>query len=441
MPEIRRRCSRMPNYPNGRPGGHIPRPAQLQFSGIAHSQLRSSDAHDGSNVELLDPLLNPRLYGTDEQSSVADSYVNGDYSSQNSTSHSIDDTQGYGPWRTPLLQTGEHPGSFESVFQQQGNYIEAPSAVNPSDARHHILSRRSLTTLSPEIGLNRAGHARRNSQREPSGTGRHSSVGSRPRLQASNLEMTQIPLGSSPSAIQVSTSDWQFNPPEAVTTGDWNLSLDSFDWPIGNERNDLADIDSNVGGPWHDGHGSYQDVSHYSRVSPFQHQTQGVQDGTIGSLPVAQEPSSMRYGMQPSDDHDFAWSPHEPLPGNTKNHLSPNWKPTPKVPSDLHYGGRSNVLDNEVRKGPPRTTRRSKRKCPSDPPSPTTPPTRTKRRKRKYTPEEKAVISQKRKTGVCEDCRKAKRRVCGSLQTSLYRYQQAYCSCSAPIRPLGMDLP
>ena len=400
---------RMDDYPNEIPRCRAPRQGQLQFPGLPHSRVRSPNAHVGANVELLGSFQDPQLHGTHERSPGAGSYENGDYSSQSSTSHSIDDTQGYEPWRTLLLQTGEYPGSFESAFQQQGNYIEAPSAVNPSDARHHLLSRRSLTTLSPEVGLHRLGHARRNSQREPSGTGRHSSVGGRPRLQTSNLEM------SSPSAIHMSTGDWQVNPPEAGTTGDWNLSLDSFSWPIGNGRNDLADIDST----------SYQDVSHYSRASLFQHQTQGVQDGTLGSLPFAQDPPLMRYGMQSSDNQGFARSPDEPPP----THLSPNWKPTPKVSSNSHYGERSNVSDNEVRQGPPRTTRGSKRKCPkgpSDPISPTTPPPRIKRPKRRYTPEEKAVISQKRKTGVCGDCKKAKRRVCGSLQMSLYQYRQAY---------------
>ena len=455
----------MPNYPNGRPGGHILRPAQLQFSGIAHSQLRSSDAHDGSNVEMQDPLLNPQLYGTDEQSSVADSYVNGDYGSQSNTSYRaeespstprIDDTQGYRQWPSPsgpqnypvglaqeydVLQTGEHSDSIRSAFQQQGNHMEAASALGLGDNRHHIVPRRSSTTLSPEIGVNRVGHARRNLQHESSGTDGRSSVGSRTFLQASNLDMTQT-LGPRPSAAQVSTSHWQVDPTEAVTTAGWNLSLLSFDWPVGNERNDLADINnSNVGGPWHNSQTTYRGFPQQSRASPFQFQGQGFQSGTGSSLPFAQDPSMMSYGMQSLDSHHFARSPHEPPPGNTKTHLSPTWQPTNKVPSNLHYGERPNVSDNEVRQGPRRTTRGSKRKCPSDPPSPTTPPTRTKRKKRKYTPEEKAVISQKRKTGVCKDCKIAKRRVCGSLQTSLYRYQQAYCSCSASIRPLGMALP
>ena len=55
------------------------------------------------------------------------------------------------------------------------------------------------------------------------------------------------------------------------------------------------------------------------------------------------------------------------------------------------------------------------RKYCSDSPSPTTPPTRIKRAKRIFTPEERAVIRQKIKTGVCKDCRRAKRRVCESL--------------------------
>lgn len=453
----------MPNYPNGRPGGHILRPTQVQFSGIAHSQLRSSDAHDRSDVEMLDPLLNPQLYGTDEQSSVADSYVNGDYGSQSSTSYRaedspctprIDDTQAYGQWPSPsepqnypvglaqeydVLQTGEHSDSIRNTFQQQGNHMEAISALGVGDARQ-IVRRRSSTTLSPESGLDRVGHARRNLQHEPSGTDGRSSAGSRAFLQASNLKMTQI-SGPRPSAIQASTSDWQVDPTEAITTADWDLPLVSFDWPIGNERNDLANINSNVGGPWRNGQTTYQGFPQHSRASPFQHPSQGFQSGTGSSLPFAQDPSLMSYGMQSLDSNDFARSPHEPPPGNMRTHLFPNWQPTNKVPSNSHYGERPNISDNEVPQGPRRTTRGSKRKCPSDSSLPATPPTRIKRKKRKYSPEEKAVISRKRKTGVCKDCKAAKRRVCGSLQKSLCRYQQAYCSCSAIIRPLGMALP
>ena len=459
----------MDNYPNARPGCHAPRPPQLQFPGLPNSQVRSPNAHDGVNVGLLEPFQDPQLYGTDEQNPVAISYEDGDYGSPSSTNNSaeepprmprIDYTQDYGPRRTPLLQTGEYPGFFGAAFQQQGNYTEAPSAVEPGDARQHIVPRRSLTTLSPEIGLNRVGHARRNSQHEPSGTGRRSSVGRRPLLQASNLEMTQIPLGSSPSAIQVSNSDWHGDPPEAVTTRDWDLSFVPFDWLIGNERNGPAEADRNlamdpvfpesstsrahishnVSEAWRNGHTSHHVVPQYPQVSPF-HQTQGVQRDTRSPLSFAQVPSVMRYGMPSLDNPDFAPNPHEPRSGNTKTHLSPTWQPAHKVSSDSHYGERSNVSDNEARQPPRETTRGPKRKRRSDSSSPTTPPTGTRRRKRRFTLEERAEIKQKRKTGACPDCRAAKRKVFGELQMSLYRYHQAYCSYSARTRPLGVALP
>ena len=430
---------RMDIYPNGIPGCHTPGPPQDQFSGLPHGRVRSPNAHDGANVGLFEPFQDPRPYGTDERSPGANSYENRDYGSQTSTDFSpgepprmprIEYNQGHGPWLSSnyllgllqehdVLQTDEDSGSTGSSFQQQGNHMVATSAPGIGDARHHS------NFQAPEIGFNTTGHASRNSQDEQSRTGRRSSVGSRPRLQTSNLEMTQIPSDSRPSGIHMSTNDW-------VTTGYWNPSFFPSDVPSGDGRSLAMDprfpepattrahINPNVSEPWHNGQTSYQSVPQYPQHSPFQHQSQGVQDGTIGSLPSTQDPSLMHYGMQSSDNHDFARSPHEPPPGNTKN-LSPNWKPTPKVSSNLHCGERSNVSDNEVRQGPPRAMRRSKRKCPSDPPSPTTPPTGTKRRKRKYTPEERAQVGRTRKIGACLDCRKAKRKVCGKSRMSLYR--------------------
>lgn len=428
---------RMNNYPNEIPGFHAPRPPQMQSPGLPHSRVGSPNAHAAANFVLFGPFQDPQLYETDGQSPGANSYGNRDYDSQTSTNYSarepprmprIDDNQGHGPWRSPnyvvglaqeidVLQTGEHPVSFESAFEQQGNYMEAPSALNPSDARHHVVSRRSSTTLSPEVGLDRVGHARRNSQHEPPGTGRHYSVGSRTRLQTSNLEITQIPLDPSPSAIQVSTSDWQVNQSEAATTSDWFPPLFPLDWPSGMERHDPAETNrhlaidpglpqstasrANDSERWHIGQSSYQGIPEYPLASPFQRQPQGIQRGGRDSLSFAQDRSVMPFVMESLDSQDFM-----------ETHLFPHWQPAPKVSSSFQYGKTSNVSGNELRQ-----TTRIKRKRRSDSPSPTTPP--TKRPKRRYTSTERLIIGQKRKTGVCEDCRKAKRRVCGSLDESL----------------------
>ena len=452
---------RMDNNPNERPGCHAPRPPQPQFPGIPHSQVRSYDAQDRSNVGLLDALLDDQLYGIDEQSSVAGSYENEDYGSQSSPDYCAeqspcipctDYTQGYRQWpssapqnyfvrqaqENDVLQAGEDSGSIGRSLQQQGNHMVATSALGLGDARHHSNSQ------APEIEFNTVGHASRNSQHEPSGTDRRSSVGSRPLVQTSNLEMTRISLGSRRSAIQVSTSDWQFDPPEAVTTGYWDPYLFAFDRPSGNGRSlatTRAHINPNVSEPWHNDQTSYQGVPEYPLASYSQHQTQGSQRGRRGSLPFAQDRSVMPSFMPSLDNHGFARNPHGPPQGNTETHLSPTWQPAHKTSSSSQYDERSNVSDQEVWQSPRITTRRSKRKCPSEPPSLTTLPTGTKRRRRRFTPEERAQINHTRKTGACPDCRKAKRKVFGKSKMDLYRCRQAYRSYSARIRPLGSALP
>ena len=468
---------RMTNYPKEIPEFHPPIPPQLQFLGLPHCRVGSPNAHDGAAFNLFGPFQDPQLYETDEQSQGADSYGNRNYDSQTSTNYSarepprtprIDENQGHGPWQAPnhvvglareidVVQTGEHPVSFESAFEQQGNYTEAPSAVNPSDARHHVVSRRSSTTLSPVVGLDRVGHARRNSQHEPPGTGRHYSVGSRTRPQISNLENTQIPLGPGPSAIQVSQSDWQVNQSEAATTSDWFPPLFPLDWPSGMERHDPAETnrhlaidpglpqsaagradDSELG---HIGQSSYQGIPEYPLASPIQRQSQGIQRGRTSSLSFAQDWSVMPYDTQPLDSHDLARNVHEPPPGYTDTYLSPGWQSSQMVSSNLKYGKRSNVSDNEERHPPRITNRRSNKKRRLDSSSPTTPPTTTKHVRRRYNSKERAEVHQKRKTGACTECRKAKRKVWEPLQTSLCRCHQAYCSCSARTRRLGIALP
>ena len=467
----------MDNCPDEIPGFHPPGPPQLQFPGLPHSRVGSPNAHDGADFDLFGPYQDHQPYISDEQSPGAGSYENRDYDSQTSTNYSarepprmprVDNNQGHGPWRSPNyvvrlareidgLQSGEQPVSFESAFEQRGNYMESPSAVNPSDARHHVASRRSSTILSPEVGLDRVGHARRNSQHEPLGTGRHCPVESRTRIQTGNSEITQMPLGPSPSAIQVSTSDWYVNQLEAATASDCFPSLFPSDWPIGMETHDPPETNRHLaidpGLPqsaasrthdselWHMGQSLYQGVPGYTLASPFQRQTRVTQRGRRSSLPFAQDWSMMPYDMQPSDSHDLARNVHEPSPGYTDTHLSPGWRPSQNVPSNLQHGKRSNVSDNEERQPPGITNRRPKRKCRSESPSPTALPTTPKRVRRRYGSKERAEVHQKRITGACTECRKAKRKVWRPLQTSLCRCHQAYCSCSARTRRLGMALP
>ena len=372
---------RMDNYPNEIPGFRAPRQPQLQFSGMHYSQVRSSDAHDGSNAGLLDAFIDPQLHETNEQSLVVDSYDNEGYGSQSSTDHCAeqspyiprtDYTQGYRQWspsttqnyivgmaqENEVVQTSEDSGSIRSTLQHQGNHMVGTSAPGLGDARYHS------STQAPETG---------------------------------------------------------FDQREAATTDYWDSSLFSFDGPSGNGRSlatTRAHINPNVS---HNGRASNQDVSHFSLASLFQSETSSA--------------------MQSLDEHGFARNPHGPPQGNTETHLYPTWQLTQRTSSNLHYDDRSNLSDNEVCQPPSITTRRPKRKCPSDPPSPTTPPPGTKRRKRKFTLEERAQIRETRRAGACQDCRNAKRKVCGRLQMSLYRCPQAYRSYSACIHLLGMALP
>lgn len=406
----------MQAFPNEISRRHTPRPPQLQFPDIAHTEVGSSDAYDQSNFGVPGPLLDRHLYENDEQSPLADPYQNGDYGPQSSTSDSIDGTQGYWPWRTPLPQTGGHFGSFEGTFQQQSDYIEAPSATNTTDARHHMVPPCSLTALCPEIGINEVARARRNSQY----------------------------VDSRPSAIQMSTSNCQIDQQETITTGYPNPSLFSFDRLSGDGRSlatTRAHINPNVSDPWHNGQSPNQGSSERPLASPSLDQTQRIHRGRSGSLAFAQDRSMMPYVMEPLSDHDFAQNAHGAPQGYTRMHLSPDWRPAREDSPKLQYVEASKVSDYKVRQSRRMTTRGSKKKRRSDSSSPTTPPTTTKRVRRKYSPAERAEVNLKRKTGACQDCRSAKRKVCESLQISLSRCHQADCSCSARIRHLGMALP
>ena len=490
----------MDNYHNEKIPCHTPRPPQLQFTTMPESQARSSSVHHASSAELLGPLPDPQveerefplyppqLYGTDEQSPLIDPYENVDRGSQSSTNYSaeeppymprIDGAQGYMPWQSPfsqqdylpglpqendVLQTGEHSGSVDSAFQQQGNYMGATSALNLGGNSRHVNSWGSSFTLSPEVGPHRVGHVSRNLQ-ATFRTGRRSSVERHSHLDTSNPAIIQTPSVSRSFANHTNTSDRQINQVEQVTTSHLDPSVLSlfndrgFAWPV-NERNDLAGIprslsvdsgfpdnatsrahNSHIGPsasePRRNSQSSCQGFPQYHQASTFQPQAQGAQRGTRGSLSLAQDSSVMPYGMQPSGRDEFARNAHEltkgaqadnPLAGNAETYLSPTWKPAHKASSEIHYDDRSDVSDDEVRQlrhiapgGQHRVpTRGTKRKYCSDSPSPTTPPIRIKRPKRKFTADEKAEINRKRKTGVCNDCRRAKRRVCESLQTRLY---------------------
>ena len=479
--------------------------SEARSSSVHHaSGVRLLGPFSDPQVEEAEvPQYDPQLYETDERSLLVDSYENVDRGSQSSTNYSAEEAaytpstngaQYYRPCRSSsgqqnylvglaqendVLQTSEHSGSFESAFQQQGNHMGATSASNLGDNSRHINPWGSPITLSPEVGPHRVDYVSRDLQDATFRTDRHSSEERHPYLQTGIPAITQMPLVSELNAVPTSSSDWQGNPLEQVTADEMEPSLVSpfnsgvFDWPNGSARNNLAGIhrslslDSgspdNATSPAHNSHiglsvseprrnsqSSYQGGPQYHRASAFQPQAQGIQRGTRGSLLLTQDPSVMPYGMQSLDNDEFARNPQEltkgaqadnPPPGNAKTHLFPTWKPTHKASSNIHYDERAGVSNNEGRQRPHITPRGSKRKHRSDSPSPTTPPPKTKRRKRKFTPSEKAEISEKRKIGVCKDCRIAKRRVCESLQTSLYQCYQAYCSCSARMCPLAVALP
>ena len=403
-------------FPNEISERHTQRPPQLQFPDKARTPVGSSDAYDQPNFGVPDPLLDRHLYGNDEQSPLADPYQNGDYGPQGSTSNSIDGTQGYWPWRTPLPQTGGHFGSFESTFQQRGDYIEAPSTTNTGDARHHMVAPRSLTALRPEIEINGVGRARRNSQYVDSG----------------------------PSAIQMSTDDCQIGQRETITTGFRNPSLLSFDQLSGDDRSlatTQAHINPNVSDPWHNDQSLYQGSSEHLLASPSLDQTQGIHRGRRGSPSFAQDQSIIPYTMEPLPGHDFTRNARGGPQGYTKMLLSPDWQPAHEGSPKLQYREASNVSENEVRQSRHMMTQGSKRKRRSDSSSPTTQPTTTKRVRRKYSPAERAEVSLKRKTGACPECKRAKRKACKSLQLNHRRCHQADCSGSARIRHLGMALP
>ena len=387
----------------------------------------------------------------------------------------FDGAQGYMPWRSPfsqpdylvgapqrneVFQTGGYSRSVDRAFQQQGNQMVATSALDLGDNSRHIIPRKSSAIVPPAFEPHSVDRMSRDFQ-ATSRTGRYSS-GERPsHLDTSNLATIQTPSESRSFASSTNTGDLQVNPLEQATAGAIGPSLVSpfddgvLDWPSGNGRIDMAGIhrsssvdsgfpdnatsrahNSHIGPsvsvPRRNSQSPYQSFAQHHRAPAFQPQAQGARRSTRGPPSLTQEPSMISYGMQSLDNDEFARNAQElidgvqadnPLAGNQETYLYPTWKPADKAPSETHCDDTSDVSDDEVRQQPHIApgdqhrvpTRGSKREYSPDLPSPTTTPTRNKRPKRKFTKEEKAEISQKRKTGVCNDCRRAKRRVCESL--------------------------
>lgn len=384
----------------------------------------------------------------------------------------IDGAQSYMPQRSPfsqenypvglppennLLQSGEHSRSVDTVFQQQGNHIGATSALDLGDNSRHIISGQSSTTLPPGFEPHRVNHAGRNVQ-ATFRTGRRSSLERHPHLDTSNPAIIQTPSISRSFADHANTTDRQVNPLEQVTADGMGPSLISpfvdggvLDWTNGNETIDLSgthrsfSVDSGLPGnatsrahsshigpsasePRRNSQSSYQSGARY----PFQPQAQGARRGTRGSPSLMQGPSMFSYGMQSLDNDRLARKAHELIEGvqadnspagNEGTYLSPTWKPAHMASSETRYDKGLDVSDNVVRQRPHIIptghhrvrTRGFKREHSSDSPPPTTTPLKRKRTKRPFTEEEKAQIKKKRKTGACNDCRRAKRKVCESL--------------------------
>ena len=412
----------------------------------------------------------------------------------------IDGAQGYIPQQSPfsqeiylaellqeddVLQTRGHFGAVDSAFRQQGNYMGAASASNFRGNGYHIFSRESSTTLPLGSKRRRVGNASRDLQ-GMFRTGRRSSVERHSHLDIGNPAITQTPSVSRSFSSHTNTSGRQVDPLEQTAADGMDPPFVSpfdggvLDWPSGHERIDLAGfprsfsvdsgfpndatsraqnshIGSSVSGLRRNSQSSYQTVARYHRGGAFQTQAQGARRAT-NLLSLAPDPSAISNGMQSVDNDGFARNPQEltkgaqadnHLAGNAETLLSPTWKPSRKAPSETHCDEGSDVCDNEGWQRPHIApgnqhrlpTRGSKREHSSDSPSPTTTSKKMKRPKRKFTKEEKDRIKQKRKTGACSDCRRMKRKVCESIQTSLYHCQQAYCGCSARMSPLGLTLP
>ena len=373
------------------------------------------------------------------------------------------------PQEDDILQTGEHFRAVDTAFRPQGNHMGAASGLNLRDNGSHIFSGESSTTFPLGSERRRVDHASRDLQGMLR-TGRRSSVERHSHLDISNPAITQTPSVSRSFSSHTNTSGRQVDPLEQTAAdGMGPPFVSQFDggvlgWPSGQERIDLAgfprsfSVDSafpndatsraqnshigpSVSGPRRNSQSSYQTVARYHRGGAFQAQAQGARPGTSYLLSLAPDPSVISYGMQSVDNDEFARNPQEltkgaqadnHLAGNAETLLSPTWKSSRKAHSETHCDEGSDVCDNEVWQRPHIApgdqhrlpTRGSKREHSSDSPSPTTTPKKMKRAKRKFTKEEKDRIKQKRKTGACNDCRKMKRRVCDSLQTSLYHFQQ-----------------
>ena len=463
----------MKNYPNERLPCHAPRPPQLQFATMPESQARSPSVYHARNspqpqVEEAEfSLYGPRRYETGEQSPLVDSYDNVDRGSRPYTPR-IDNGQGYMPWQSPFgqydylglpqdnngLQIGEHSHSVDSAFQQQGNHIGPTSALDLGDNGHPIISWESSTTLPPGFEPRHVNHVSPNLQGAFQ-TGRRSSLERHPHLDTSSPAAIQTPLVPRSFANHTNTSDRQVNPLMPATADGMDPSLDlpfddgMLDWPHGNGRIDLAGtrrrismdsglpdnatsrahnrhIGPSVSEPRRHSQSSYHSVAQQHRAPAFQPQDQGARRGIRGSPSPAQ--TVISYGILPLDNDEFARNTQELIEaiqadnspaGNPETYLSPFWQPAHRASSETHGDNRSDVSDEKVRQRPHIAlgdqhrvpTRGYKREYSSDSPSPTTPQARSRRVKRKYTPDERADIARKRKTGACHECRRAKRKV------------------------------
>ena len=371
------------------------------------------------------------------------------------------------PQENVVRQTGEYARSVDTAFQQLDSHMGTTSAPSLGDNGHHIMPWESSTTLPPGLEPRYVNPASPNLQ-AAFRAGRRSSVERHPHLEISSPATIRKTLVPRSFVNHANTSDRRVNPLEPATTNGMDPSLDlpfdggMLDWPHGN-RIDLAgtrrrtSMDSglpdNATSRAHNSHigpklseprrhsqSSYQSAAQHHLAPALQPQDQETRRGIRGSTSPAQ--NVIAYGDPSLDNDEFARNPQElvegiqavNLPaGNPETYLYPTWQSAHRASSETCGNDRSDVSDEEVRQGPhiaPRDqhrvpTRGYKRAFSSDSPPPTTPQARKKRVcvKRKFTAEERAVINQKRKTGACKECRRAKRKVYKSSQPSLYQYQ------------------
>ena len=375
------------------------------------------------------------------------------------SSFSQQDYRGGLPQVNDVLQTGEDSRSVDDAFLQQDYHMGPTSALDLGDNGHDTYSWDFSTTLASGFEPRHVNHVSPNPQ-ATFRTGRRSSPERHPHRDTSNTVTSQTPLVPGSFANHVNTSDREVNPLESATADGMDPSLDlPFDYGMldsqhgngrivlaGNRRRISMDsglpnnatsrthnrhIGPSVSGPRRHSQSSYPSVAQHHRAPVFQSlafqpQNQGARRGIRGSTSPAQ--NVIPYEIPSLNNDEFARNTQEliegiqasnPLAGNSETYLYPTWQPAPRASSETCGDNRPDVSDEEVRQWPyiapgdqPRVpTRGYKREPSSDSPSPTTPQARPKRPKRKFTADEKVEIARKRKTGVCHECHKAKRKV------------------------------